>query len=152
MPHHCSLCGYETNRKANYIRHINRKISCSQMSGTIKEIVPENSNLQCSKCQKMFTRADNCKVHEKKCIGVVNPKQCKTCLKTFTSVSGRCKHNKYVKCEPPVSNDKVEEFAEIRNKMIDTMNLYLKIHNRDSSHTRNVNELVEKIKELNKKE
>jgi len=151
MTHHCTLCGYETNIRANYIRHINRKISCRQMS-TTTEYILDNSNLQCSKCQKMFTRADNCKVHEKKCIGVVNPKQCRTCLKTFTSVSGRCKHNKYVKYEQSVTSDKVKDFQEIRNKMIDTMNLYLKIHNKDSNHTRNVDELVEKIKELNKKE
>lgn len=57
--------------------------------------------IKCSKCNRQFTRLDNMKVHERKCKGLINPKQCEICLKIFTSTSGKWKHNKNVKCSPP---------------------------------------------------
>ena len=59
--------------------------------------------IRCSKCNKKFTRKDHMRVHEKKCKGLIDPRQCQTCLKVFTSAWGRLKHNKNVKCSPPTS-------------------------------------------------
>ena len=41
------------------------------------------------------------RVHEKKCEGLIDPKQCQMCLKVFTTTWGRLKHNRNVKCFPP---------------------------------------------------
>jgi len=141
MVHICEKCGYSSNRKANYLRHINKKLPCvNTINGNIESMSKSNNvdkndteksicgseknilepeknilepetdisqptrvtrNYQCNKCNKNFTRMDNLKVHMKNCRGIYNPKQCKTCLKVFHYVSGRCKHNKYVKCYPP---------------------------------------------------
>ena len=61
----------------------------------------KNNEFKCSKCNKKFTRKDHMKIHEKKCEGLVDPKQCRICLKIFTSTSGKWKHTKNVKCKPP---------------------------------------------------
>ena len=62
-----------------------------------------DNKFPCSKCSKLFTRKDYMRLHEKKCVGPVNSKQCKICLKIFTSTSGRIKHNKNIKCSPPAA-------------------------------------------------
>lgn len=66
-----------------------------------KNVQMIDNKFPCSKCDKLFTRKDHMRVHEKKCVGPINSKQCKICLKVFTSTSGRIKHNKNVKCSPP---------------------------------------------------
>ena len=52
----------------------------------------------CAKCYKMFTRKDHMMVHQRKCDGQIK-NQCEICLKVFSTVDGRVKHNKYVKCK-----------------------------------------------------
>ena len=54
----------------------------------------------CSKCQKQFNRRDRFRSHESKCDGL-DSKQCKICLKMFTTYQGKYQHNKNVKCSPP---------------------------------------------------
>ena len=54
---------------------------------------------ECYKCQKSFVRLIDCKNHENICEGM-NPLQCKTCLKTFTTSQGKWQHNKNVNCKP----------------------------------------------------
>ena len=66
-----------------------------------KHILQDRKHISCSKCNKMFTRKDSMRRHEKKCEGIVDPRQCKTCLKVFTTTQGRWQHNKNVKCSPP---------------------------------------------------
>ena len=59
-------------------------------------------DLKCSKCNNFFYRKDYLKKHEEKCDGL-DSKQCKICLKFFTTQQGKWKHMKYVKCSPPPS-------------------------------------------------
>jgi hypothetical protein len=63
---------------------------------------PENvmATLQCSKCNKCFTRKDHMKTHEKKCDGT-DVRQCKVCLKIFATRQSKYEHIKYVKCNSP---------------------------------------------------
>ena len=53
----------------------------------------------CRKCKKVLSRADHLKDHESKCDGF-DKKQCKICLKVFSTSHGKWKHAKYVKCKP----------------------------------------------------
>ena len=64
--------------------------------------VNAQNSIQCPKCNKVFTRKDHMKVHEKKCDGY-DKKQCKICLRTFVTAQGKYQHIKYVKCKPPAS-------------------------------------------------
>jgi len=74
-------------------------------------VVPENINVvpetnksrlfTCFKCKKQFTRKDNLKLHESRCDGL-DSRQCKICLKMFSTTQGKHQHNKYVKCTPPI--------------------------------------------------
>ena len=65
--------------------------------------VKAQKSTQCSKCNKVFTRKDHMKVHEKKCDGY-DKKQCKICLRMFVTRQGKHEHIKYVKCKPPASS------------------------------------------------
>ena len=70
---------------------------------TDPEDVKAQNSTQCSKCNKVFTRKDHMKVHEKKCDGY-DKKQCKICLRMFVTRQGKHEHIKYVKCKPPASS------------------------------------------------
>ena len=58
------------------------------------------SKFQCVKCKQFFCRNDYLKKHFEKCDGS-HPRQCRICLKVFTTNQGKFQHMKYVKCSPP---------------------------------------------------
>ena len=62
------------------------------------------------------------RTHEKNCEGVVDPKQCKVCLKVFTTTRGRWRHNKNVKCSPPPSAPSSSSSTTINNITNNTNN------------------------------
>ena len=64
--------------------------------------VSNNIKFQCSKCKKELSSNQRLKRHEEKCDGL-DPKQCKICLKIFTTQQGKFQHISYVKCSPPRS-------------------------------------------------
>ena len=57
---------------------------------------------QCQKCKKILSSKRQLGYHESKCDGLV-PKQCRICLKIFSTRQGKYEHMKYVKCSPPPS-------------------------------------------------
>jgi hypothetical protein len=59
-----------------------------------------DEKIQCNKCNKVFTRIFSKNKHEEKCDGL-DKRQCKICLKVFASKFGKYEHTKYVKCNPP---------------------------------------------------
>jgi hypothetical protein len=61
----------------------------------------ENVKIKCRKCFKHFSKR-YVKTHERRCDGL-DYKQCKICLKMFTSGQGKYHHNKKVKCNPPIT-------------------------------------------------
>ena len=60
------------------------------------------AKFQCSKCNKILSSNQKLKSHKEKCDGL-DPKQCRICLKIFTTQQGKWKHTQYVKCSPPPS-------------------------------------------------
>ena len=73
------------------------------------------------KCNKLFSRKDHLKVHEKKCDGL-DKKQCKICLRMFATRQGKWKHTQFVKCSPPSSqttNNNTNIDNSINNSHID---------------------------------
>ena len=65
--------------------------------------IENNKSHICPKCNKGFSRKDHIKEHLKKCEGF-DKKQCKICLRMFTTAQGKYQHTKYVKCNPPVAS------------------------------------------------
>ena len=92
-------------------------------------VEPNKSKFSCSKCSKLFTRKDHMRVHEKKCVGLVDPRQCNICLKVFTSTSGRIKHKKNVKCKPPAEASSVVNNHTTINNINTTNNITTNINN-----------------------
>jgi len=97
----CDFCNYTTNRLYNLNLHKNRKKPCyMNINNFVGNTYSENDKRhECYKCQKSFVRLIDCKHHENICEGM-NPLQCKTCLKTFTTSQGKWQHNKNVNCKP----------------------------------------------------
>ena len=63
--------------------------------------LPTKKSFACTKCNRIFSKKSNWKRHEKKCDGL-DKKQCKNCLKYFTTKQGKWQHMKYVQCVPHV--------------------------------------------------
>ena len=62
-----------------------------------------NSKIFCDKCNKDFSSKQVLKAHLLKCDGL-DPKQCKICLKLFSTRQGKSQHTRYVKCSPPAAS------------------------------------------------
>ena len=58
----------------------------------------------CSLCNRIFSRKDNLKVHQRKCDGL-HPRQCKRCFKMFATRQAKYEHMKNVNCQPPPSSN-----------------------------------------------
>lgn len=106
MMHVCKICGYETNRRFNLLRHQTTRAKCKNededavvTNGKIQEGQNTYAQLKCSKCSKVLSRKDKLKEHEARCDGF-DKKQCNICLKVFSSTKGKYQHQKNVKCTP----------------------------------------------------
>ena len=84
------------------------------------------------------------KLHEKKCVGPVDPRQCKICLNVFTSTSGRIKHMKNVKCKPPAEG----AGSSVVNNNTTTINNNINIRNDFYNITEaDIDRIVEKLED-----
>lgn len=147
----CKICGYETNRRFNLLRHHTTRAKCKNeaedavvTNGKIQKeeysnILPSfihtqpsfiHAQLKCSKCCKVLSRKDKLKEHEAKCNGF-DKKQCNICLKVFSSTKGKYQHQTNVKCTPPLGDSP-----------IDRMNMNKPIN---FSETRITTELVQEL-------
>lgn len=87
MTYTCDTCGYKTDTKYNYTRHLEqRKNEC-------KNANPQQ--VQCSGCETTI-QVRNYDKHKETCKGVPLA-QCRFCPKTFLTRSGKSKHQK--KCK-----------------------------------------------------
>ena len=135
----CKTCGYETNKKQNYEKHISRITACKKR--LLKNSIVENSqscvdnshicieSLQrqknndkstcfeskhvCIKCDKQLSSKRNLDNHIKICKGSIDVLQCHVCLERFNSSSAKSRHIKAGKCIPIKDKDKqIEELKQ----------------------------------------
>lgn len=126
----CENCTYTTKRVCDLLRHEQRKKPCYKkrqalvvvpiqaetavapqnhvMEQEVVSVEPvvlkpnvdeENENF-CFKCKKSFYDKYKLRDHSKKCDGL-DSKQCKTCLRLFTSRQSKWNHMHKIKCTPP---------------------------------------------------
>lgn len=94
-----------------------------QMSNDIYHIINENNkeygkreepqnNLQCIKCQKIFSTKWYYKIHSEKCTGTKDPYSCKYCQKKFTHEKSRYSHYRICKAKIDDSKEEVSTIKE----------------------------------------
>ena len=145
MVYRCEICNYVTDRKCNYLRHINRKRSCvntnngnneytnnenntnTQNGGNIhynrenlndfrEELNGSSSKFECEKCKKILCDKRSYLYHINICKGV-NSKTCHICLKEFSSSQGKHNHLRNVKCQPVVRQEVVPQTVNNNNNI-----------------------------------
>jgi hypothetical protein len=117
----CKICGYETNRRFNLLRHHTTRAKCKNededavvtndkiQDGQNTYVFGQNTYapLKCSKCSKVLKSKKRLKEHEAKCDGF-DKKQCNICLKVFSSREGKYQHQKNVQCTPPLGESPID--------------------------------------------
>jgi len=103
----CAQCGYSTDVKCNYIKHLNRKSKCVSTIDTQYDIqtitetsyrMIDETHVQCNQCLKELTKSNFAR-HLKTCKGV--PKNtCMYCKRLFNTPSVLCRHKKTCKMNP----------------------------------------------------
>ena len=89
--------------------------------------IDNKAKFQCPKCSKILSSNQKLKSHEEKCDGL-DPKQCRVCLKIFTTQQGKWKHTQYVKCNPPIEHNNLTT-----NNITNNNNNNINIDNSDNS-------------------
>jgi hypothetical protein len=125
MVYQCEECGYSTNKKDHYERHINRKTTCrdkiklkfnlqnvygdlQNVYGDLQNVYGDLQNVYapiiCSKCNNEFSSMYTLRRHSINCKGVSSPLECQKCGKTFSSRAGKSQHLKHVRCVDDIPN------------------------------------------------
>lgn len=69
----CERCHYTTNKKSNYINHLNKKITCKSIHSSIsieellKELNCKSTTYSCIKCDKCFKTSQSKYQHQRNC-------------------------------------------------------------------------------------
>jgi len=115
MTYSCEICLYTTCKKANFIRHQNRKKKCSNKLSKCSEIcdqvvenvneVVENVNevindRTCELCKKEYSSIYELRKHQTRCKGV-DSLTCPVCFLRFENKYKKYRHKRNVICEPP---------------------------------------------------
>ena len=113
--------------------------------------VSKTSTFQCSKCKKTLSSKQRLQQHEASCDGL-DPKQCRICLKVFSTYQGKHQHMKYVTCSPPqVSNQTIHNVNNIDNRVDNskTNNVQINIMRTDFDKISNehIQHIVNQIKQ-----
>jgi len=119
----CEKCGYETKRKQNFERHINRKTPCNYVV---------DKKFICNLCSTSFFNSSSLKRHSVKCKGV-DSLTCPICGERFQYQVAKYRHMKKNTCKPNIQNLKDKDY------IIETKNItnIQNIHN-----TQNINQNI----------
>ena len=175
----CIYCDYKSNREYNLKRHIVTKHNTEEVNDNTEEVsdnteevsdntekvsdntekvsdnTEEVSNLKCDKCDKIFTRKYNLKVHLETCKGEKNPLKCNICNKMFRHKSSKCNHQKNCKIKKEEEQKALIQNIETQNNTTNnitnnitnntTNNINLVIYNIDNTLTFNDEHIDKKI-------
>jgi hypothetical protein len=168
MKYSCDHCPYETDKKANYLRHINRKFKCnnrciwvtpnasevtldaSEVTLDASEVTPNASEV--TLCASEVTLASNLACD--KCKRIFSRKnilynhqlsctglsslQCEICHKTFTCKQHKYRHKRNVVCHPPPPSQPDFEPSENKNDETNERSL-LTVHENEDCRIINSN-------------
>jgi hypothetical protein len=101
--------------------------------------------ITCKKCTRVFTRKDHMRVHEQKCDGI-DKRQCKICLKLFTTKQGKYQHIQYVKCNPQLNAPQMVNNGVINHGVINNNTINFITPGRLSFGKENLEELCKEPK------
>lgn len=95
----CERCGYNTNVKCNYIRHINRKTKCEynvqhDASSIKNNYIKLGKKWKCIQCNKSISTKYKKHHFEKTCRKVRNSLRCENCLIICKDRNSKCRHKK----------------------------------------------------------
>lgn len=96
----CEECGYCTDVKCNYVRHVNRKSKCgwNNIESERKWTVVDDKKVKCIKCNVPIIR-NRFSRHELVCKGVP-VKCCRYCVQSFKTPQAKYQHQKICKQNP----------------------------------------------------
>jgi hypothetical protein len=123
MKYYCDHCSYETYKKANYIRHLNRKFKCYSVTLNAQNVTPSvtpNTQNVTLNAQNVTPSVALDAQNVSHVITMSEKKHhCEICLKTFKHRNGKYKHKRNVICFPPPSPPHaVEDTPLLENSMI----------------------------------
>jgi hypothetical protein len=103
-----------------------------------RDVEVSGTNLKCLKCNKIFLSKKGLNNHTQNCDGL-DPRQCRICLKIFSSRYGKYQHMKYVKCSAPISQHSSSNTPNnINNSTNNSHNNNINIDNSDNSIINNI--------------
>ena len=172
MVFECEHCGYTTNFKSNFKKHINRINPCyrrekhnikmtannTKMTANNTKMTANNTNderLACSKCLKVFTRMVYKRKHEEICTGV-DSLTCPICYMRFEYQVAKYRHIKSKCCIPPyqtINNNTIVNNNIINNHVTTntTQNININVFGKeDLSHLLKDNDLIYRINKYSK--
>ena len=98
MKYSCDHCSYETDKKSNYLRHINRKFRCYDTGHSVTLEEP-NVTPSVTLEEPTVTPIIVHPIHNQ--FPSDRKHQCEICLKVFKHRNGKYKHKRNVLCFPP---------------------------------------------------
>ena len=155
----CLKCNYTTNRKSNYLYHVNRKTPCVSV---VYPIIDNRSNIldkgqngvdesqngvdessmvefQCVQCKKVLSSKKSLNRHLETCNGL-HQLQCEICHKMFSSRSCKSHHKRNVSCIPiQMQNQQPTTINNITNNNNNTTNNNNNTTNNNNNTTNNNN-------------
>jgi len=178
MKYSCDHCPYETDKKANYLRHINRKFRCYRVDPSVdpnaSEVTLDASSVDpsvdpmassvdpmassvdpsvdpmASSVDPMLIQNENSKPHIHRC---------NICNKVFASRFGKYKHKRNVTCNPPPPSQPDSEPFENKDDNTNERSLLavndnqdcriINNSNNDNSQTHNTNNINIKVENNN---
>jgi hypothetical protein len=124
MIHICPVCDYETKYTTSLRRHIDRKhpenhcpINKEYMDASTQYDCPQEliNPLQCQKCEKIFKKVYNVKVHLNCCKGKKDPLKCEYCSAAFAYRTGKYYHYNICKEKIRLEREQQEQLQPIIN-------------------------------------
>ena len=130
----CIHCDYISKWKANIVRHVVRNHSAPKDTDAAPkdtDSAPKDTDyinntiihdIQCMKCNKVYSRKNIMLKHQEKCEGSNNPLQCEYCSKIFAFRTNKYAHRKICKLHPDICKVVEPNIQHITNNITNSTN------------------------------